>query len=69
MLAKVIVIAILLGIITSLATAMIFLIRDRGSSTRMVKALTLRIGVSIALFILLFVMYALGFISPHGVTP
>ena len=67
MLAKVIVIAILLGIITSLATAMIFLIRDRGSSTRMAKALTLRIGVSIALFILLFVMYALGVISPHGV--
>ena len=69
MLAKVIVIAILLGIVTSLATAMIFLVRDRGSSTRMVKALTLRIGVSIALFILLFVMYALGFITPHGVVP
>lgn len=69
MLAKVIVIAILLGIVTSLGTAMIFLIRDRGSSTRMVKALTLRIGVSIALFILLFVMYALGFITPHGLIP
>ncbi len=69
MLAKIIVIAILLGIVISLGTAMIFLIRDRGSSTRMVKALTLRIGVSIALFILLFVMYALGFITPHGVMP
>jgi len=69
MLAKVIVVAILLGIVTSLATALLFLIRDRGSSTRMVKALTLRIGVSIALFILLFVLYALGFITPHGLTP
>ncbi len=69
MLVKVIVIALLLSIVTSLATAMFFLIRDRGTSTRMVKALTLRIGVSIALFILLFVLYALGFISPHGVTP
>ena len=69
MLTKIIVIAILLGIVTSLATAMIFLVRDRGSSTRMAKALTLRIGVSIALFILLFVMYALGFITPHGVVP
>jgi len=69
MLAKVIVVAILLGIITSLVTAVIFLIRDRGASTRMVKALTLRIGVSIALFILLFVMYWFGFITPHGITP
>ncbi len=69
MLAKVIVVAILLGIITSLATAVIFLIRDRGGSTRMAKALTLRIGVSVALFILLFVMYWFGFITPNAVTP
>ncbi len=68
MLAKVIVIVVLLGIITSLATAMIFLIRDKGSSTRMVKALTIRIAVSIALFILLFLLYALGLITPHGVS-
>lgn len=68
MFAKVIVVAILLGIIGSLGMALIFLMKDRDGGTRVARALTLRIGVSIGLFILLLVLGATGVITPHGVT-
>ena len=41
--------------------------RDQGRSTRTVKALTWRIGLSLALFLLLFVSYYFGLIRPHGI--
>ena len=40
--------------------------RDDAGQERMVKALTIRIGISIGLFALLFVMWWLGWIEPHG---
>ena len=67
MIAKFIVVAILLGIISSLGMALIYLVKDRGGSTRVARALTVRIGVSIGLFVLLMVLGATGVISPHGV--
>ena len=67
MLGKILVIVIFLAILASLGSALIFLVRDHGQSTRTAKALTLRIGISVALFILLFVLWWLGLISPHGI--
>ncbi|NCF26192.1 MAG: twin transmembrane helix small protein [Gammaproteobacteria bacterium] len=69
MLSKVLIIVIFLGIIGSMGSALFFLIKDKGQSDRTLKALTVRIGVSIALFALLFVLWGLGLISPHGVRP
>ncbi len=69
MFVKVIVVAILLGIIGSLGMALVFMVKDRGSGTRVARALTLRIGVSIGLFVLLMVLAATGVITPHGVVP
>jgi hypothetical protein len=69
MFAKIIIVAILLGIVASLGMALIYLVKDAGSSTRTARALTLRIGVSIGLFVLLLVLGATGVITPHGVTP
>jgi hypothetical protein len=43
----------LLAIVASLISGLVFLYRDRGEGTRMVKALTLRIGLSFVLFIVL----------------
>ena len=63
---KIIVIALLLLILASLASGMFFLIRDKGRTTRVAKSLTLRIGLSIALFILLLIGLAAGWIQPHG---
>lgn len=69
MLVKIIVVAILLGIIGSLGMALVFMVKDRGNGTRVARALTLRIGVSIGLFVLLLVLGATGVITPHGVVP
>ncbi len=67
MLGKVLVIAIFIAILASLGSALVFLIKDRGGTTRTAKALTARIGISIGLFALLFVLWWLGLITPHGI--
>ena len=69
MLSKILIIVIFLGVIGSMGSALFFLIKDKGQSDRTLKALTVRIGVSIALFALLFVLWGLGLISPHGIRP
>ena len=50
-------------IVASLASAAVFMFRDRGSSKRMVKALALRVGLSLALFLMLMAAYYFGLIS------
>lgn len=65
---KFVIIAVLIGIVASLAAALLFMVKDGGSSERTARALTVRIGVSIGLFLLLFVLWWAGVISPHGVT-
>lgn len=63
-----VIISILFGFIFfALASALYFLVRDGGDSDRIIKALTWRIGLSIFLFILLFVAFALGWITPHPI--
>jgi hypothetical protein len=59
-----VVIAALILIIASLGSALFFVFHDRGGSTRAVKALMLRVGLSLALFIFLMAGYYFGFI--HG---
>jgi len=66
---KIIVVVMLIVIFVSLTSGLVFLIRDRGQTTRTVKSLTLRIVLSIALFLLLVVGFLTGLIQPHGVAP
>lgn len=63
---KIIVILLLIAIFGSLASAMVYLVRDRGASTRTVKALTIRVGLSVFLFLLLMAGYYFGFIPRDG---
>jgi hypothetical protein len=63
---KIFVIIMLLAIIGSLASALVFLYRNQGQRERMVKALTLRIGLSISLFVLLMAAAYFGIIPPMG---
>lgn len=49
-------------IVASLASALVFMVRDRGDSTRMVKALAVRVGLSLGLFLLLMASYYFGLI-------
>jgi glycerol uptake facilitator-like aquaporin len=60
---KVAILLLLLFIIVSLFSALFYLGKDKGSNNRTAKALTLRIGLSIFLFIMLMVGYYTGLIS------
>ena len=64
---KILVVLILFTIIGSLFSGLFFLIRDKGASDRTVRALTVRISLSVLLFVLLMVGYATGLLQPHGV--
>jgi len=64
MLFKIVVVFALLVIIASLFSALYFLAKDKDGGARTVKALTLRIGLSIALFVLLLLGYYFGLIGP-----
>ncbi|MFL9880213.1 twin transmembrane helix small protein [Herbaspirillum rhizosphaerae] len=63
---KIIVAIAFILILGSLASAFLFLMRDKGKSNRTVYALTLRVGFSVLLFILLLVAYKFGLIQPTG---
>jgi hypothetical protein len=54
-------------IIYSLASALYYMMQDGGGSKRMVKALTIRVGVSIALFLFILFSFWMGWIKPAGV--
>lgn len=69
MLVKMIVVLFLFFIIYALGSAMYYLTRERttADADRVVKALTWRISLSLLLFVLLLIAYAMGWIKPHGV--
>lgn len=69
MLAKLLVVAIFVGVLASLASGLLYLVKDRGRSERTVKALTMRVAISIGLLCLLVLLWALGLIQPHGIRP
>jgi heme/copper-type cytochrome/quinol oxidase subunit 4 len=64
---KILIIICLIGIVISLGSGLFHMVNDKGESRRMVHALTVRITLSVALFILLWIAYANGLIQPHGV--
>jgi hypothetical protein len=64
---KILIIACLLAIVASLGSGLFHLVSDKGESKKMVSALTIRIALSVALFILLFIAWSQGMIQPHGI--
>lgn len=69
MLTKIIILLFLAVIVYNLGAGLFYMMRDKGKSDRMVKALTRRIILSISLFILLLLAIATGIIQPHGLDP
>jgi hypothetical protein len=63
---KILVIVTLVAIIFSLGSALFHLSRGKGDPKKMVRALTIRVGLSVALFILLMLAWYNGMITPHG---
>ena len=60
---RIIVLAFIAFILVSLFSALYFLVKDKGGSTRTVKALTVRVALSIALFVMLLLGFHFGFIT------
>jgi hypothetical protein len=63
---KLVVVLLLVVIVGSLLSGLYFLVKDKGSSERTVKALTVRITLSIALFVLLMLGFYFGLIPKTG---
>jgi hypothetical protein len=59
-----VVIGMLLLIVASLGSAAVFMFRDRSGSKRMVRALAWRVGLSVALFLMLMAGYYFGLLQP-----
>ena len=66
MLFKVLVVSVLVLILISLGGALFGVVKDHGQGQRAVKALTVRVALSVGLFVLLMAGWALGLIAPHA---
>lgn len=64
---KIIVVLGFVLILSSLAFALLFMMKDKGKTNNMARALAFRVGFSIALFLLLLLAYHFGFIKPTGI--
>ena len=69
MLFKYLVVAIMVAIAISLGSGLYFLLTDKGKSKRLVNSLTVRILLSVSLFVMLFIAWYFGLIEPHPITP
>jgi Protein of unknown function (DUF2909) len=65
---RIIIIVMLALILVSLFSALVLLFRRGASRTSTAKALTWRIGLSVALFLLLMAGLYFGFIPPGGLS-
>lgn len=63
---RIVVLLFITFIILSLGSALYYLVKDKGQSERTVKALTLRISLSIILFVFLMAGYYFGWIPQTG---
>ena len=59
---KIVVVILLFLVVVSLFSALFFMYRDKGNSKRMVTALTFRIVLSVAIFLILIGGYYFGLI-------
>ena len=63
---RILIFCLLAAILASLGTAFYHLSTGKGDSEKMLRALTWRIVLSIALFVLLMISWRAGYITPRG---
>ncbi|WP_198972472.1 twin transmembrane helix small protein [Xylophilus sp. ASV27] len=67
---KIVMLIAFLGILASLGSALFFMMRDgrdgKSKTSNMARALTVRIGLSVVLFICVLIAWKLGYIHPTG---
>lgn len=59
---RIVVIIFLIAIIASLGSALFYMVKERNGDGRMARALALRVGLSVTLFLLLMAGYYFGLI-------
>ncbi len=63
---RIVVLIAFILILGSLASALVFLMKDKGKSNRTVNALAVRVGLSITLFLFILFSYKMGWIHYTG---
>ena len=66
---KILILIVFLAILVSLGSGFFAMMGDKSQSKRMVNALTVRVALSVLLFILLYVAWYTGQLQPHGLVP
>lgn len=62
-----VVIGFFIFILWNLGAGLYYMMVDKGRTNRTVKSLTWRIGLSVALIVLVVIAIAAGLIEPHGI--
>jgi hypothetical protein len=63
---KIVILVLLLGVVASLFSGLYFVYKDKGGSNRAVTALTIRIALSVLVFVILIASYYFGWIPERG---
>jgi Flp pilus assembly protein protease CpaA len=66
---RIVILGLLAAIVLSLGLALYHLGSGKGDSKKLLRALTVRIALSLLLFILLMIAWRAGLITPRGLTP
>jgi len=64
---KLLIIAVLVAILWNLGAGLYYMMVDKGTTDRTVRALSWRIGISVALILMVCVGIYTGWIKPHGI--
>ncbi|MCW5579658.1 MAG: twin transmembrane helix small protein [Dokdonella sp.] len=67
MLKTLLIVAFLLAILYNLGAGLYYMMSDKGTTDRTLKALTRRIVLSVVLIVLIIIGIKTGLIQPHGV--
>ena len=63
---KIVILVLLVAVIASLFSGLYFVYKDKGQSNRAVISLTIRISLSVLVFVILMVSYYFGWIPKSG---
>lgn len=63
---KIVIALAFVGILVALGSALVFMMRDKGATSRTVNALTVRVGLSFALLLFIWFSYWMGWIQPRA---
>ncbi|MDH3977548.1 MAG: twin transmembrane helix small protein [Gammaproteobacteria bacterium] len=66
---KTLIAIVFLAIIISLGSGLFALVNDKANSKKLVNSLTVRISLSVLLFVLLIIAYMTGMLQPHDIMP